>query len=54
MSKKTAGQRQSTTVADVARMKSSHAKSLGGSTPPPQYVRRMESTASKALVKGGK
>jgi len=54
MSKKTPDPRQAPTVADVARMKSSYAKYGGGNTPPPQYIRRIESAASKVVVKGGK
>lgn len=53
MSKKPTGPHQAPTVADVARMKSGYAKTLGGSTPPPQHVRRIESAASKAAAKGG-
>ena len=54
MTKKDGQARQVPTSADVARMKSGFAKSHGGSTPPPPYVRRIERSAAKTEAKGGR
>jgi CubicO group peptidase (beta-lactamase class C family) len=53
MSKKTQTPPKPPTVADVARMKSGFAKEKGGSTPPPAYVRRIESAAARVVKKPG-
>ncbi len=49
MSKRTGTQPPS--IADIARIKSAHAKAQPISPRPPEHVKRMESAANRALVK---